>query len=368
MPALGRGQASNCTTPTLDIFTRVGGVLTDISELSFQIFEKVSSPGVPVQVYPATLGDRQTVDLSLCPVGGRVSTGRYHADYTVPLGELIGTHEIRWYFKLLPSSPEQQYFEEFEVLGSPVASASDQYISVEDVRAAGLNVDPPSDGDIQAAILTWQQFIDRACRQWFRPIQLEFYVDGTDSDSLHFGVPIISISELRINGSATALEESRYKIYSSAQYPENRGNPRIKLVDSMDQSRDIYTASMRNGRSLFRKGRQNQYISGVFGYVESDGSAPLLIQRALAKLVVEKLARPIAGLPPAGILPPVVQGILKEEWTDGHRVRYEFPGGPLTTRQGGPLAGITNDPEIQAIIRMYRAPIGIATPANSTYR
>jgi hypothetical protein len=254
------------------------------------------------------------------------------------------------------------------VLAAPAASTDDYYVSVSDIRAAGLNVNPPSDSEIQDAICLWQEFIDRACRQWFRPIALELRLDGTDSDALHFGVPIISIDEIRINNEETALDTLKYKVYNAERYPDHKANPRIKLVDTWEQHRDIYTAPMRAGRSLFRKGRQNQYVKGTFGCVDESGSAPALIKRALAKLVVEKLAQPIAGNPPPGLIPPVVQGIVKEEWTDGHRIRYEYPGGPLTTRKGGPLAGITNDPEIQAIIRMYRAPIGLATPPNPSYR
>jgi hypothetical protein len=352
----------------LDIFTKVSGVPTDVSELAFQVFEKVTNPGSPIQVYPATVGARQSVNMNLCPVGGKLNTGRYHASYTVPLNAIIGTYEIRWFFKLLPSSSEQQFFEEFEVLGAPVASTGDYYVSVSDIRAAGLNVDPPSDADIQSAICLWQEFIDRATRQWFRPIALELYLDGTDSDALHFGVPIISIDEIRINNEGSALEVTKYKVYNAERYPDHKANPRIKLVDAMESHRDIFTAPMRSGRSLFRKGRQNQYVKGTFGCVDESGSAPHLIKRALSKLVVEKLAQPIAGAPPPGLIPPVVQGIVKEEWTDGHRIRYEYPGGPLTSRKGGALAGITNDPEIQAIIRMYRAPIGLATPANPSYR
>jgi hypothetical protein len=352
----------------LDIFTKVNGMLTDISALEFQIFEKVTNPGSPIQVFPSTIGARQPVNLALCPAGGKLSTGRYHATYTVPLTAVLGTWEVRWYFKLLPTSPEQQFFEEFEVLAAPAAATVNDYVTVSDVRAAGLNVDPPSDSDIQTAICVWQEFIDRATRQWFRPIPLELYLDGTDSDAIHFGVPIISIDEIRINNEETPLDASRYKVYNAQRYPDHKGNPRIKLVDSLESHRDIYTAPMRTGRSLFRKGRQNQYVKGVFGYVTETGAPPAMIQRALIKLVVEKLARPIAGTPPPGLVPPLVQGIVKEEWTDGHRIRYEYPGGPLASRQGGPLAGITNDPEIHAILRMYRAPIGVATQANPSYR
>lgn len=367
MPALGRGQSSDCTTPILDIFTKVNGVPADVSEVAFQIFEKVTTPGSPIQVYPTVLGTRQTVNTNLCPAGGKIQTGRYHADYMVPLTALIGTHEIRWYFKLLPSSPEQQFFEEFEVLGAPVASVDDTYISVSDVRALGLNTDPPSDAQIQASICLWQTFIDRATRQWFRSIELELELDGTDSDALHFGVPIISIEEVRINDETDALATDKYRVYSAVRYPFDKQNPRIKLVDVMQDRRDIYTAPLRAGRTIFRKGRQNQYVKGMFGCIDEDGAAPALIRHALAKLVVEKLNAPIVPGSTGVSVPPILKGVILEEKTDGHSIKYAQSGGKTRERAPG-LTGITDDQEILDIIRLYKAPIGLATPANPSYR
>ncbi len=60
MAAITRGQASDCTSPVLDIFTQTGGVLVDVAVLEFQIFD-VSSPlkkASPAQVYPETSGAR----------------------------------------------------------------------------------------------------------------------------------------------------------------------------------------------------------------------------------------------------------------------------------------------------------------------
>lgn len=366
MPALGRGQSSSCANPALDIFTKVSGVPADVAVLEFQIFEKVTTPGTPVQVYPAVLGTREAVSISDCPAGGRISTGRFVAAYSVPLDAPIGTHEIRWFFKLTPASPEQQFFEEFEVLGAPVASVDDTYITVSDVRAAGLNANPPSDGQIQASICLWQAFIDRATRQWFRPIELELHLDGTDSDALHFGVPIISVEEVRLNGLSTALDPSRYKVYNAVRYPYDKHNPRIKLVDEWGQSRDIFTAPDRSQRSRFRKGRQNQYIKGVFGCVDENGGPPELIKHALLKLVIEKLSTPVVPGSTGDLTPPIMQGIVLEEWTDGHKIKYAQSGGTTRPRAPG-LTGITNDQEILDIIRLYKAPIGLATPANPSY-
>lgn len=238
------------------------------------------------------------------------------------------------------------------------------YITVDDIRAAGLSATKADDAAVTAAIAMWQQFLERATRQWFEPRTLTIKFDGTDSDTIHFGVPIITITSLKVNNSGAALDPSQYKVYSAAGYPDDRRNPRIKLIGDGDGA-DIFTAPMQFGKFKFRKGRQNQEIIGSFGFVEADGSTPLLIKRALSKLVIEKLQLPLYQDPDcATALPPMLAGALKEEWTDGHRMVYATAT-PEARKPG--LNGITADQEIQDIIRMYRAPIGIATPANPSY-
>lgn len=243
------------------------------------------------------------------------------------------------------------------------------YVTAQEVRQEGLVHPSFSNKKILAMIRAMQQFVERATRQWFYPRKLELYADGTDSDALFFGVPIISIAELRINDDTQPLDKQYYKVYDRKML-NGRHNPCIKLIDTRFYEADIYTAPMRDGRMIFRHGRQNQYIRGVFGCVEPDGSTPALIKRAVLKLVIEKLARPLyvdptQGLPPEP--PPLISGILREEWTDGHRLKYAQSGGDLRVRAPG-LAGFTDDQEVLRILHLYKAPIGIATPANPSYR
>lgn len=365
MPALSPGISSDCASPVLDIFTTVNGVPADVSKLQFQIFEKVSNPTVPQQVYPA--GGRQNVNLQDCPTGGRLGQGHYVADWTVPQDSIIGTHEIRWFLKLFPNSEEQTFQEEFEVLAIP---APETYISVQDVRDAGLTDETAfPDAKVHSEIVIWQTFIERATRQWFRPRTLEFNFDGTDSDTIHFGIPIISIEALRINDDPNDLESDKYQVYSEIVYPDDRHNPRIKLVNGRDTT-DIFTQPFQERRRIFRKGRQNQYVKGVFGYVEEGDQPPEMIKRAMTKLVIEKCANPLYVDPSATAPapPPLLTGLVSEEWTDGHKIKYGAQrGGARNPRRPSPWSGITEDPEIQDIILMFRAPIGIATPANVSF-
>jgi hypothetical protein len=225
-----------------------------------------------------------------------------------------------------------------------------------------LSVTDYPDPVVEAAILVWQQALERVCRQWFEPRAAVVRLDGTNSDTLHFAVPIITCNSLKINDDSDALGTDFYEVYNNRTgWPDDRRNPRIKLRRGRDG--DIFT----RGASLsqrFLKGRRNQIIDGVWGFTEDDDTTPALIQRALALLVIEKVTHPAmpSATPPA-VPPAVPTGLLIEEETDDHRMRWSQPGGSTQARAAG-LLGLTNDPEVLRIISLYKAPIGIATPAD----
>lgn len=234
------------------------------------------------------------------------------------------------------------------------------YATIADVRALGLLIADYPDADVQAALDLWSAVIDRVCRQWFESRTKTFEFDGTDSDAIHFGVPIISVEYLRINGSTTDLDTDYYKIYNGT-IPDDRSNPRIKLVRSSTYGQDYFMGYGNCGTYKFLKGRQNQAIKGAFGYLE-DSDTPAAIERALLKLVVEKLTNPIYNPSGSGSSTLVIGSIL-EERTDGHAIKYSYPGGQIDKRRVG-WSGLTNDPEVLDILKMYKAPIGVATPAD----
>lgn len=359
MVSIGRGQEN--APDRLRLFRVDGsGVAENPTGVRFRIFDDTGVS--PSQVFPISGYE----DATSAPA--RFDTGAFYAyDGTAGKGWTpaddapLGDWYIEWDVDL-GGGYSLVKTEAFQVVESAAHASDPLYVGVSDLRAEGMP-NPPLASTLEKNIRTWQAFVIRACRQWFHPAHMVFRVDGTDSDALHFGVPIVSIDELRINNESTALDAQYYEVYAdSGRYPDNRANPRIKLVDEWLERRDIFTASLGPSRN-FRKGRQNQYISGVFGCVEVDGSVPLLIQRALLKLVVEKTATPVyAGVP--GVTPPAaVSGLIVEEWTDGHKIKYDSSSTSTNPRAPG-LSGITGDREILDILRMYRAPIGIATPAD----
>lgn len=365
---LARNEVADCSNPKLDIFLSKGGSPVDVSVLEYQIFD-VSDPVkqlTPLQVYPPV--GRAVLDPTTdCPAGARLSTGRYAAAWTVPVDQVLGSHEIRWFWKETAFSPEETFSEEFEVTATIASSTDDLYITVQVLRDLGIDAGALSDTDAEKLIRRCQAVLDRACRQWFNERTLQFKFDGTDSDAIHFGIPIVSIDWIKLNDDPNVLDPRHYRVYNGRDYPDDRRNPRVKLIHDTAH-RDIYTAPLMMGRLLFRKGRQNQEVRGKFGFLESDGSPPEAIQEALTRLVVEKYTNPVyvaPGSSPPPSPPSGGGGTIMEEWTDGHKVK--FATAPLATKKAG-LSGITRDAFVQDVIKLYRAPIGVATPAHWSFR
>lgn len=368
MPILNQGQEN--TKDILNKFIVVSGILKDAFLVEFRILDLTS--GLPgTNLFPAPAGTFETIS----GTGGRFSKGSYFAfdvaadkGWTIDGAQTTGLYRIEWRWKVNDGDSFQSSIQDFDIIEIVAGFLGDSYIGITDLRGVGLP-NPPTDSDIISSILEWQTFLERACRQWFVPKTLFLEVDGTDSDSIHFGVPVIGLDHVRVNDENEDLDEQFYRVYNATRYPDDRHNPRLKLFDDHHSHHDIFSGPHHHGRLAFIKGRQNQEIQGVFGYIEEDGSVPQLIKRALLKLVIEKLTNPVyvgAGTTPVAPPPPII-GLRLSEKTDGHEIKFAQPGAPLKPRAPG-LAGMTDDPEILNIIRMFRAPMGIATPANHSIR
>lgn len=359
MARIAREQEN--TPDLVNFFTRVSGALVDVYAMEFRI-ERIEDEVPGPQVFPESGWE----DISAAP--GHYDTGWYYAyDNTAgrgwmpAAGSAVGTHRVYWRWKQFETSSWTEREEDIEVT-EELPTPADTYITIGDVREAGLTDPPFTNAMIEAAIVLWQQALERACRQWFDERELTILFDGNDRDTLHLGVPIIEIEYLKLNRMTDPLDAAKYKVYNSRTYPDDRHNPKIRLVHSTQLS-DIYVAPWSIGELRFVKGYQNQEIKGTFGFVEPDGSTPALIKRALLKLVVEKLTHPFYVAPDAEEPVPsavTYAGVVISETTDGHSIRYGSSS--FAERRSG-LSGLTQDPEILDIIKLYRAPIGIATPS-----
>ena len=305
MASLARGQPSDCAHPALDLFTQVSGMLVDVAVLEFQIYD-VSDPGkqlVPSQVYPLAPGARATVNVgALCPAGDKLSTGHFVARWTPPVDEAVGTHEVRWFFRLHAGSPEQTFREEFEVLATVAGFTADGYASVSDLRAEGVSPADASDARLQQLIALASRYIERVTGRFFDPRTQTLTLDGSGGRTLPLGHPIIGVDSVIIDASPFSLgdspvDPSAYRVYNrhltqGLLLPDDRDNPKLELLYG-----DGPVGALGLGSFIWPRGQQNITVHGVFGYTEPDGSpsgrTPTLIRHATKLLVMREL--PLLG-------------------------------------------------------------------------
>ena len=190
------------------------------------------------------------------------------------------------------------------------------------------------------------QKIDLFTGQWFNKRTFSgasaIKLEGSNTHILHFPVPIIDITSLTMNDEDEAVEVEKYNVFNSRTIPDDRRNPRIKLVSS---TRNIYRNSRGIHSGTFNKLRL-QHVEGSFGFLEADGSTPDGIKWATARLVMNILT---LDLESGG-----AGGSIKKEKVDIHEIEY-FDSSATKAKKGE----ITGDEEVDRIILMYKAPFAI---------
>jgi len=363
MPALARGQASGCANPALDLFTQVNGVLVDVAVLEFQVFD-VSDPGKqlsPVQVYPTTLGARASVNVGApCPTGDKLSTGHFVARWTPPVSEAIGTHEVRWFFRLSPSSPEQTFREEFEVLVEVAGFSGTGYAFVSDFREEGISPTEVSDARLQRLIAHASRYVERVTGRFFEPRVQTLTADGSGGRALRLGHPIIGLDSVAIDSSPFSpgdlgVDPSVYRVYNrhltqGLLLPDDRDDPRLEFLHGSDLGgvRFESVGALGLASLVWPRGQQNVTIRGVFGYTEPDGSptgaTPALIRHATKLLVMREL-------------PQLGDADRREDARRRWRLTGERTRDQSYTLDALKLQGaFTGDPEIDNILAAFARP------------
>lgn len=368
MPTLARNQASNCGNPELDIFFRIGGVPTNVERLEFQIFEMVTNPAAPVQVYPAS--GRQAVNLEDCPVGGRITTGRYAADWTVPAAEPVGNHLIRWFFQVTPEAPEQSFSEEFTVTMGASASSSHGYTTVAALREEGVTPAMASDARLLTLIDRVSTMIDNYTGRFFEPQNRTYRLDGRGRQVQLINDPIISIEHVRIlnadpyPGITQTLQPDQLIIYNrhlteNLRSPDDRDNPRIEFFYADTRypgawSNQPLVSSLMN-LTRFPIGVQNIEVEGVFGYTDYDGTplgkTPDLISYAAMLMVIRQLPLLAADEDRFDIRN---RNRITKFKTRDQEVSYAAPSAVRPAHQAGGM--FTGDPEIDNILASFMRP------------
>lgn len=238
------------------------------------------------------------------------------------------------------------------------------YVTVAEVKNEGLP-STYSNSRISAAIIRWQQFIERACRQFFDARAATVDMDGNDTDTLFLPMPLISVSALYVNDDFDhAVPASTYRAYTQrGPVEDDRRNPKIRILRATTVFDPLYS---RGGGVRFLKGSRNQRVVGTWGFTEEDGTTPLLIKRALIKMVIIDLTA--QGASPGGLYGDVTAspdpaGSVTSETTDGHVISFGNDATlPDESRTG--LTSITKDEEITKILEAYKGPIVVAVPGS----
>ena len=229
---------------------------------------------------------------------------------------------------------------------SPAIQGSDPglIVSLQDIRDEGL--DEAELSDERALILSygWQQWFEHVTGTWFTPKYKTLLLDGDGSRVLFLNIPIISLEELYINDDFTNMVSTDDFVVYNREHPDDRRNPRIKLKK---KSGSIYEFAMER---KFLVGDQNQKVVGTFGYVEEDGSAPYLVQRAIMSLILLT-----SELKSDSEIDQLSAGRKIEEVTDRHRIRFANLWSDIMAWKP------TGIMEVDEAIRLYRRPAYIGS-------
>lgn len=186
--------------------------------------------------------------------------------------------------------------------------------------------------------------IDRETGQFFNKRSGVFQFEGNNSPVLFLNVPIIEIRSLKINSTEQELVEGKLHDFIAlkgrAEPQDDRLNPRIKLNTRTD---NIFSGAFTN--RVFLKDTFTE-IDGDFGFLEADGSTPLLIKEAALIDVIETVENPSAQT--SG---EATTGSLKRLKIDIHEQEFFEPKGQSQVFQAS-----TNE-KFNRIMAQYRRPI-----------
>ncbi len=186
--------------------------------------------------------------------------------------------------------------------------------------------------------------VDRETGQFFNKRSGIFQFEGNNSPILFLNVPIIEIRSLKINSTEQELIEGKLNDFLAlkgrTEPQDDRWNPRIKLNTRTD---NIFSGAFTN--RVFLKDTFTE-IDGDFGFLEADGSTPLLIKEATLIDVIDSVENPeaqAAGEP--------TTGSLKRLKVDLHEQEFFEPKGQSQVFQAS-----TNE-RFNRIMSQYRRPI-----------
>jgi hypothetical protein len=365
--SIPRATASACRNPVLDYwaFWPSSGAVADAYSLEFQVFDIHDDTALlaPVQVYPATEGDRAAVSIAIdCPAvgAGRLGVGHYVAGWTPDVTEALGRHRIVWFVKETSTSEELEYQYDFDVLPAGLVAPSPMYALLSDLRDEGVAATSLS--DIRAVRLLHEssQQIERWTRRIFEPRWMTMTLDGTKGPTLGVKYPIIALAEARIDG--VLMEADQYTVFNrhiteGLTDPDDRYDPRIRFSRLQRTAGfvDIRGRAIES-RATWWPGARNAALEGLFGYTDFSASypagvTPQLLRKAVLLLTIRNMTR----LGDASTAFEVQNAYrVKDMRTRDQSI--SFGPGRAETAGSGSNTEFTGDPEIDDIIALFTPP------------
>lgn len=370
--SIARGAVSSCSNPLLDLWTLDSTfALADAFSVKFQVFDISDDTkfATPVQVFPISVGTKQTVDLTLtCPTSGagKISTGRAVATWTVGGSEPLGRHRIVWFVQQTSTSAEVQYTEDFDVLVAGLSMKGASYALLSDLRAEGITSTTLSDIRGLSLIRVASTLVERYTRRFFEPRFRTVTIDGSAGPTLFLQDPVIVLSSAAIDDQTVDSSDS-YQVFNrhiteGLTNPDDRDNPRVTFVRIVRnlQRLNVYDRPW-NNKALWWPGARNVSLTGLFGYTDPDdscqvGVTPELVKRVTMMIVVREL----------GLLSNTDDRFdaqnnyrTKDMRTRDQSISFGPVGSSTATMVRGEFTG---DPSIDSILEMYIAPPFIGSP------
>lgn len=362
MIGAARGAVLSATNPLLDLFTLIPQTgapsyplarwltLAAPFSASYAIFDVSTDDKLlsPVQVFPGS--GTQPVDLMNDLIPDAPDGGHYAANWTVPSGEALGKHEIRW--TVVPAAGAQPVIvrEEFDVGIGYLGGAFAAYALPSDVRDEGVD-SATSDVRIQRALMRASARIELLTRRHFEPRLRTFSLDGTNNRALRFDVPVMAITSIRYEDGTLNVDPLNLRVYNrwlseNLLSPDDRADPRIEW---MNWERPFIWRFIKEPTAIWYEGRKNVVVAGLFGYTEPDGTFTGATPDRIRELCKALAIRELPGI----VSDPEDRFDLRAR----HRITQE------TTRDqsyvmspDNRMAEFTGDPELDEIICEFMAP------------
>jgi len=187
------------------------------------------------------------------------------------------------------------------------------YATEAEVRAEGASA---STERINARIAKWEQVVEQLTGNVFHVLEPgELAFDGNNMSLLHFNLPLVQVTAVKINGETTALDASEYRAYTGLTPPQDdRRNPKIELTPTGATS-----IIFRSAPAVFLKGYY-QRITARWGFVDP-GAAPgdYVTPPAIKGAVIQLVCLDLDGYFESG---SAGAGSIVKEVTDGHQVEF----------------------------------------------